>query len=129
MALVCMFTQFSSWESAHCVLLLQRFLLLTGLFLCHCITMSVKELVVKSYERGAIISHTSICKLIGIAVELFMLPFRTESRTTLHCGAKLTVGSKLLNLLQAHEVSYSSQYKCPTLTTGQGNGKGCGFIK
>lgn len=70
-----MYTEFISKKSADCILLLQSFLLSMGFFLCHYITMSEEELVVKSYERGTIISHTSIRTLIGITVELFKLSY------------------------------------------------------
>lgn len=45
--------------------------------------MSEEELVVKSYERGTIISHTSICTLTGTTVELFMLSWRKHNNSPL----------------------------------------------
>lgn len=61
-----------SHESAYCIFLLQSFLLPIWLLLHHCITMSEEELVVKSYERGTIISRTCTCTLMKTGVELFM---------------------------------------------------------
>lgn len=57
-------------ESAYSIFLLQSFLMPIWLLLYHCITMSEEELVVKSYERGTIISHT--CTLMETGVELFI---------------------------------------------------------
>lgn len=47
--------------------------------------MSSKELAVKSYERGTIISHISICTLTGTALDLFMLSSRKHNDAPLRC--------------------------------------------
>lgn len=39
--------------------------------------------MVKSYERGTIISHTSICTLTGTVAELFMLSWRKHNKPPL----------------------------------------------